>query len=217
MKKIILIIGFILLFVNGYGQSIEALRAKADSIRVSDSIAAVEAASSEAAAAVASEYESQVVNGVAGIDFGCSYDKAKKILEERYGVMASYSTINNISYYNISVGTIEFQSADFGFQYGKSGLRCFNQATFSTPYELSELKDAIKTREYIKGILSKKYVIETIIQNSMKYYVCGVNELCPDGYVITLGVFKSKSKSGKYYYYVTLSYGPVNYINNDDL
>lgn len=151
---------------------------------------------------------------VCGITFGRSYSFVEKELAKRYGEKANHNK-DEIVYYDFAMGNFIFDSAHFCFQFGDMGINYFYLAYFSANFNLEEKKEAQDFREKLAKLLSTKYLERnTRIDNKGElYYLFGVNPRDDDTYLILLNLEKAQSKGGEWYYYVTLQYGPINFIN----
>ena len=80
------------------------------------------------------------------------------------------------------------------------------------------MSEALRVRDYIYSIYQKKYHSISIKyhDNKIKYYVLGEN---PDkeGYgLVDIDLYRGKNKKGENRIFVTVSYGPINYIDTQE-
>lgn len=154
---------------------------------------------------------------VCGVTFGEDYSCVEKSLQKRYGEKSINSNRNEIIYYDFPMGNNNFNSVKFCFQYDKNGKSFFYGARFSLRFDLDNKSGAVLAREYISKTLSKKYgeKASTIGDDGIEYYFYGEHPF-EDIFLISLYVIKGKSNGGELFYYLTMEYGPVNFINTDE-
>lgn len=149
---------------------------------------------------------------VCGIKMGTGKEEAKAILRERFGYSAVSEKEGNLEVTEGSAGGISHKFMTFIFAWidGKSK---FNGASFSTPYELSDQKDAIARMELIKSVYEKKYdIIQNKNDDGFNEYIFLKN---PDCFGV-IHVIKSRGKDGKTRLYCDVNYfGP--YKTTDDI
>lgn len=149
---------------------------------------------------------------VCGIKMGTGKEEAKTILKERFGSLSVREDSGNIEVYDGSVGGISHKFMTFYFAW-INGKSLFNGASFSTPYELNEQKDAIDHRELIKSVYGRKYYItESKNEDGFKAYSFGNG----DKFYGYITIHKSKARDGKTRLYTDVYYyGP--YSESDDI
>ncbi len=146
------------------------------------------------------------VTSVAGIRFGMDKYSAHFMLKNRFGY--HYKEDGNIiTYYNITIGSIEYEFADFYFS--NKGL-C--SVRLSKHFALSQFEKAKQMRDdiaYCYGLKYKNIKSRVDQKTKIKYYVCGMVE--NHAYPIIINLEKSTSKGGDSFYYVI-----VEYFSKDD-
>lgn len=149
---------------------------------------------------------------ICGIKTGTEKNTAKKILIERFGISSVHEDGGNLELRRCSVGGLEYEFLIFYFAW-VNGKFLFNDATFYTPFELSEQKEAIKFRELIMSAYSEKYkIFESKNENGFKEYLFGNGN---DFYGV-ISLRRGKGRDGKTRLYVEVSYcGP--YSSADDI
>ena len=152
---------------------------------------------------------------VCGVVFGMSYEKAEEILKKSHGEKSVLSDKDELVYYDFRMGNHTFNDATFYFQYSEYGGSYFSEAVFSRHFDLDRKERAYNFMENVAYTLSLKYknIISKYDDDGYKYYLCGSNPFNENEYLIELNIDKSKSKGGDYFYYVTLYYGPVNFVD----
>lgn len=159
-----------------------------------------------------SGFAQRATMSVCGIKMGTPKEDAKSMLRDRFGYSAVGEESGNLTVYDGSVGGISHQFMTFYFAW-INGKSLFNGALLSTPFELSQQKEAIDHREIIKSVYERKYdIVEYKNDDGFKsYWFEKYGELC--GYTT---IQKSKSKDGKTRLYtVVFYYGP--YSETDDI
>lgn len=153
---------------------------------------------------------------VLGIKFGSSYDEVKEQLENRFGYYSTHPSGGNIVMSNISMGGVEFNLAEFGFQY-KGNYSWFNSATFQKYFAVSETKDAKEVRDYLYSLIREKYedeYLETFTnEEGFKCYKFGLNPYDDSKVLGIISLTKSKGKDGKQRLYLLLEYLPIWYLS----
>ena len=152
---------------------------------------------------------------VCGITFGSSYETVEYALESRHGEKSPYSTRFSIEYYDFHMGNFIFDNVNFEFQYDVIGKSYFNYAIFSSHFDLKQEKEAKYLLKSLVETLSKKYdVIHRVNSDTgNEFYLCG-DDPFEDRYLIALNMEKSISNGGDWYFYVNLSYGPINFVSS---
>lgn len=157
--------------------------------------------------------QAQIMNGsVCGIKFGTSREQAKAILKERFGKFEVRDFEGDLMIIDGRVGGITYEFLEFYFAW-VDGVPVFNGARFYKPFELNKQKDALRFREYIKGVYGEKYDIEEFTTTEgFKAYIFGINDTACGG----IEVYKRISNDGKRRIYVEVNYfGP--YSESDDI
>lgn len=154
---------------------------------------------------------------VCGVTFGEDYLSVENKLQKRYGEKSISSSRNEIIYYDFPMGNNNFNSVKFCFQYDKNGKSFFYGARFSLRFDLDNKSGAVLAREYISKTLSKKYgeKASTIGDDGIEYYFYGKHPF-EDLYLISLYVVKGKSNGGELFYYLTMEYGPIYFVDTND-
>lgn len=149
--------------------------------------------------------EGQTVKSVAGIEFGTDKQTAISDLIDHFGY--DYKEEGDaIIFYNVTIGGIYYDFANFYFRYSK-----FVSADFYSAYTLSKVNDAKDKRESIYNVYIKKYFVveERTNEAGFKYYVIGASVYKDDNhYPIMIYISKSESKGGDMFYYVHTKYYP---------
>lgn len=155
---------------------------------------------------------------VCGIKMGTEKSVAKKMLQERFGYASVSDDAGDIFVFNGSAGGIKHKFMTFQFVWIDGSAR-FNGAIFSTPFELSEQKEAIKNREYLKSLYEQKYILrEYKNDDGFKCYCFGESILDGLG-IVNLGVIeihKAKGNDGKSRLYLDVAYFG-SYDETDDI
>lgn len=147
---------------------------------------------------------------VCGVRMGTPKATALSILRERFGYAAVSEEGGNIEVANGMIGNIHHDYMTFYFTWtGDESV--FNGACLSTPFEISQKKDAIKQREFIKSIYERKYEIkETTNQDGFKTYMFGDSEYLYGAITID----KGRGVDGKIRYYTQVYYfGPYDELD----
>lgn len=154
---------------------------------------------------------------VCGVTFGGSYWFIEKELSKKYGEKSVYSDRNEIKYYDFHMGNYVFDSAKFCFEYDNDGVSYFNYATFSSNFGLDQYDKAKDLQKSLYITLVRKYglVHSCIDDNGEVMYFCGDHPYS-DRNLIILYLEKNKSVGGDWLYYVTLSYGPINFVDETE-
>ena len=91
-----------------------------------------------------------------GLKFGCSYEIAKSVLQNKYGNSDGLLTNKNtIAYTNISYGGLYWSMVLLIFQYDGYGSYLSRIVFCTTPTK--DTKQVISSREYIVGMMKDKY------------------------------------------------------------
>lgn len=155
---------------------------------------------------------------VAGVSLGDEYSRVESLLEYRYGTTFSKEH-NEICYYEINIGGINYDSASFDFIYRSATRdRRLNGVFLSSHFKLSELEQAKRYRDRIAELYAKKYYDMESLNNDdgFKIYRCALNA-DREFFMILISLKKSVSKGGDTFYYVTVSYGPQYEESTDDI
>lgn len=150
---------------------------------------------------------------ILGIPFGSSYQTTKECLESRFGSFKVREDGGKLIVLNPIIGDHEFKAADFFFQ--RQGQATWLSEVFiQTWFDASDVSTAKYLRDELANVLREKYnVNEYTNDTGFKCYGFGVNPKDDNKYLGTLGLMKSKGNDGKQRLYLTLSYGPIYYIN----
>ena len=139
---------------------------------------------------------------VCGIKMGTPKKTVMSILRERFGRLAVMEISDNLRVIKGNVGGVQHDFITFHFAWIK-GISLLNGATFSTPYELYQKKDAICHRDLIKLIYEKKYeLLEYINDDGFKSYLFGHNKTAYG----EITVVKSEGEDGKVRFYTEIYY-----------
>lgn len=149
---------------------------------------------------------------ICGIPMGTPRDEAKEILQERFGRYSVHEDGGDLKIYGGSVGGFSYRFLNFYFTW-VNGKPRFNGAGFSTPFELTEQREAIENRDLIKSTYEKKYdIVERKNDDGFKYYIFGSDEQ----YCGLIEIRKGKSNDGKVRLHLNVYYfGP--YGEEDDI
>lgn len=152
---------------------------------------------------------------VCGIPFGSSYGFVEQELTKRFGEKSVYSDRNEIKYFDFHMGNYVFDSAKFCFEYDNDGASYFNYATFHANYSLEEYDKAKDMRNSLYQTLVRKYGLVSMLEdkNGEPMYFCGMHPFIAERSLIILYLVKEQSVGGEWFYYVILSYGPINFTN----
>lgn len=171
------------------------------------------------------EYEKRIerqrVSEICNVPFGCSYEKAKDILENKYDTCESESDRTKIIYKNKIYAKMVFDKIIFLFQ--SDGVNSYmNGCVFIQ--EAKSLKEAEEKMNDLKIRLSYKYELTAMVDdNGNAYYTGGVPPKdCNDWWLIpaiTINVLKydipehlNEYMNG---YATRIMYGKFDYINEE--
>ncbi len=158
------------------------------------------------------EWERQTIKEICGIPFGTSYEKAEKILENKYGTPSIYSDKTRIVYDNKSYAGIQFDDIIFLFQ--SDGYKSyFNGCVFIL--ETSSLSQAKEKRDMLYKELSRKYDMdEGEDDNGNKFYYGGHSPVPFDGFGFSIDIIKYDNRP-RIPYAARLMYGRYNYVDEE--
>ena len=158
--------------------------------------------------------EKQTVREICSIPFGSSLEKAKSILENKFGYPDS-KDVTTIIYNHKSYGGIIFDKMYFLFQ--SDGISSFfNGCTFII--NANSLEEANKHLERLHDALSEKYyMVSDVDENGNKFYVGGYPPTKDETCAFIINIIKYDKKVAKLYspYSARLMYGPYNYIKEE--
>lgn len=159
--------------------------------------------------------DSQTCKEVCGVPFGSSYERAKKILKNKYGEPDYIDTDENKIVYNYkSYGGIHFTYMAFIFQrdnYNSYMSQCVMGIDCKT------IQEAKNNRDYILSIVKEKYRTWKygIDEDGFKYYKGGNSPSGEFGEGFTIDVVKYNDPSYPYKYFARIVYGPYNYVKEE--
>lgn len=153
---------------------------------------------------------------VLGIDFGSSYNDVKSALINRFGLINVLEDGGKIEIYNLSMGDMDFDYAEFNFQRNGSASY-FNGAHFESHYSLSDVSGVEIMRDNLYDTLADKYKKQYLGKyTNDQGFVCYKFGLNPRDSTTVLGTIqleKSYGKDGKMRLYLSLDYGPIYYLD----
>ena len=158
--------------------------------------------------------ETQRIKEICGVHFGASYEKAKEILENKYG-RAEYDFSHSkqiISFSSKRYAGILFDNIHFLFQ--NDGERTFmNGCCFIL--NAKNIEEVKAKRKMLHDILSQKYQLEEHKdENGFLYYIGGISPIdFANGLLID--VVKYEKGISWYPYSARLLYGPYNYVTEE--
>ena len=164
--------------------------------------------------------ERQRVSEICNVPFGCSYAKAKEILENKYGECESESDRTKIIYKKQTYAKVQFDRIMFLFQ--SDGVNSYmNGCVFIQ--EAKSLREAEKKMNDLKIILSSKYELTSMVDdNGNAYYTGGVPPKdCNDWYLPAIVIDVLKYDVPDLYkeymngYAARLMYGRFDYIKEE--
>ncbi len=158
--------------------------------------------------------EKQTVREICSIPFGSSYQKAERILANKYGVPES-KDVNRITYKNKSYGGISFNHIHFLFQSDGTNSY-FNGCSFII--DAKSLAEANKHLERLHDTLSDKYMMASDVDsNENKVYFGGYPPTAEEKLAFLISIIKYDKDIAKFIcpYSVRLMYGPFNYVKED--
>lgn len=158
------------------------------------------------------QLERQTVKEICGIPFGSSYEKAKEVLENKYGDPSPFSDKTKIVYLNKSYGGMLFDNIIFLFQ--SDGYRSFlNGCVFI--WDAKNLTDAVEKRDLLYKKLSLKYDLKRgYDDNSLSYYYGGYPPVPGSAYGLTIDIIKYDNRSSNPYS-ARIMYGSYNYVKEE--
>jgi hypothetical protein len=156
--------------------------------------------------------EEQTVNEICGIPFGTSYEKAKEILENKYGSPSVFSDKTTISYPNQTYAGISFDDVIFLFQ--SDGYKSYmNGCVFIL--DASSLSMAKEKRDLLYRKLRLKYDMdEGVDDNGNKYYLGGFSPIPYEEFGFSIEIIKYKNRPSVPYA-ARLMYGRYNYVKEE--
>ncbi len=159
--------------------------------------------------------KAQTVKEICGVPFGSSYEKAKEMLENKYGYSDYNPDKTVLTYTHKTYAGIMFDSIHFLFQ--SDGIHSyFNGCVFIL--DAKSLSDAKKKQEMLHKKLSDKYfIIDDTDSNGNKVYLGGYPPTSDDGVGFSIEILKYDSKLARIYtpYGVRLAYGRYNYVKEE--
>jgi hypothetical protein len=117
----------------------------------------------------------QQIQTIGGIPFGISREKASEMLRNKFGEPTFDPSSTTISFENIKYAGVDFDNAHFLFQ--SDGVNSYlNECIFVKNTKTKE--EAIIEQEYLRSLLSQKYVIDTLrIDTGINIYSGGISPL----------------------------------------
>lgn len=159
--------------------------------------------------------EGQTVREICGVPFGSSYEKARAMLENKYGTPEYYPDHSVISYKNKTYAGILFDDIIFLFQ--SDGIHSYmNGCAFVL--DAKSLSDAKKKQELLYKVLSDKYIlVENTDDNGNKIYLGGFPPTPDDHIAFSIGIMKYDGDVAKHShpYAARLIYGRYNYVKEE--
>ena len=160
--------------------------------------------------------KAQTVREICSVPFGTSYERAKEMLEKKYGYPEYNPDRTVITYKNKNYAGILFDSIHFLFQ--SDGIRSYmNGCVFIL--NAKTLSEAKKKQEMLHEKLSEKYtMLDEIDRNGNKYYLGGYSPIPEDeGVGFTIEILKYDSELSKIFdpYAARLAYGRYNYVKEE--
>ncbi len=157
----------------------------------------------------------QTVKEICGIPFGSSYEKAKEMLENKYGYPEYNPDKTVITYKHKAYAGFTFDSIHFLFQ--SDGVHSYlNGCVFIM--DAKSLSDAKKKQEMLYKKLSDKYfMIDETDSNGNKFYMGGYPPTPDDGIGFSIEILKYDSDLARIYtpYAARLAYGQYNYVKEE--
>ena len=162
------------------------------------------------------EYQERIeritVKEICNVPFGCSYEKAETILENKYG-SSKFSDRTQIVYYDKTYAGITFYKICFLFQ--SDGVKSYMNGCIFV-LESKTILEARDNQEKLRSKLSYKYKMsEGKDKNNEIYYFGGLPpKNCKDGLLMPgfmIDIIKNNSSG----YITRLYYGRYNYINEE--
>lgn len=157
--------------------------------------------------------EKQKVKEICGIQFGTSYEKTKRMLENKYGLPDYNPDKTHIVYTNKSYAGISFNSIHFFFQ--SDGLNSyFNGCIFVL--EANSLREAEQKCKLLYNKLSEKYIIVSDKDSDGNVYYYGGISPIPDDEktAFAIDILKYNIRNSVPYA-ARLVYGRYNYVKED--
>ena len=163
--------------------------------------------------------EDNKVTGICNVPFGASYEKAKKILEEKYGDYDFLaSTKDCITYRDKFYGGMHFSDMYFMFQLdGESSY--FHKAVLSKNCETKD--EAVRLKKSVDEKLSKQYLLFKILDEGNTYFSIGGISPAPGegvfgGYALGVDILEySKPTRNGSLFAVRIMYGPYEYVEEN--
>lgn len=160
--------------------------------------------------------EDNKVTGICNVPFGSSYEKAKKILEEKYGDYDFLeSTKDCITYRDKFYGGMHFSYMHFMFQ-SDGEYSYFHRAVLC---ENCKTKDeAVRLKQSIDEKLSKQYQLFKVLDEGNTYFSIGGISPAPGegvfgGYALGVDILEySKPTRNGCQFAVRIMYGPYEYV-----
>lgn len=161
----------------------------------------------------------QEMPSVAGVTYGWSYDKCKRVLDNKFnGGDNSYQLDKNkLQYRNIPFANSFFDYVDFNFQ-SDGSTTYLSSVYFVSSYDLSEIESAKKQRDQLYRLYSKKYEYrwDGKDENGFKYYVLGYHPQNVDNGFIVISTWKGKNNGGIMKYWTQVAYTGIDFVKPTD-
>ncbi|MBO4786197.1 MAG: hypothetical protein J5510_03935, partial [Prevotella sp.] len=118
--------------------------------------------------------------------------------------------------YDFYIGGFRFDSGDFNFQRA-GGASYFYYADFQRHFETNNVEGAERSRDYLYSLLKDKYESDGLyeIENDQGFmcYLFGKNPRDASSRLGCIYLSRDKGKDGKTRLYLSLSYGPIYYVD----
>lgn len=222
MKKFILLLAFIALYINANAQD-ESLEQAKKAYKYATP--EVRAQMDSLLQPIADGLQKQQVKTIGGVPFGISHEKAEEMLRNKFGMSEYNPSSTTLSYKNIKYAGRDFDAVHFLFQ--SDGINSYlNSCIFII--NANSLADAIeKEKNIAENLLSKYKLYEDKDTNDIPVYSGGIspqwdgrwNTIDADIYCgVHTDIIKYESKLVKIYnipYAVRIIYGPYDYVNEE--
>ncbi|MCD8296489.1 MAG: hypothetical protein LUC88_02845 [Prevotella sp.] len=163
--------------------------------------------------------KAQEMPSVASVTFGWSYEKCKEILDKKYngGENSLQFEANKLTYYNVTFGNEHFDYVEFYFQSDAKNTYLYI-IMFTTSFNDTEyvLLKAKKDRLY--NMYNQKYGLrwEGTNDDGCNYYTFGHNPINDENGFVLMNEFKGTNNAGDQRLWLSIGYGPVNFVNPED-